>query len=84
MLLHPRGTIATVNFTLGFFSTTSALGALQTQLCHIVRAVTVVVCMTARQSVLDRAMHQQIRITPDRRGEMRVGIQGQTKMTVIL
>ena len=38
----------------------------------------------ARDARLDRAVHEQIRIAPDRRGEMRVGVVTEAEMPVVL
>ena len=38
----------------------------------------------AGQQVLERAMDHQVRVAPDRRGEVRIGREGQTKMADIV
>src|SRR5690606_19823845 len=83
MLLHPRGAVALVHLAFGFLGTARALGALQRQRRHLARAVEDLAA-PPRQHVLDRAMHQQVRIAPDRRGEMRVGLQCQAEMADVV
>ena len=51
---------------------------------HLGRAVRVLGRLAAGQRIADRAVHEQVRIAPDRRGEMRVGVQRQAEVPGIL
>ena len=66
VLLHPRGAITFVHFALCLVGAARAFGALQRQRRHRAAGVRIRRRLAAGQRVLDRAMHQQIRVAPDR------------------
>ena len=67
-----------------FVGTALVVGTVFAQRHHIVLAVTVVATLLLAEDVLDATMHQQIRITPDRRGEVSVVRQRQSEMAAVV
>src|SRR5690606_7552894 len=69
VLFHPRRAVAVAYLAFGLVGAALALGALQRQRRHLAGRIGERVALAARQRVLDRAVHQQVRVAPDRRGE---------------
>src|SRR5690606_13667832 len=84
VLPHPPRAVALVHFALGLVGPARTLRALQRQRRHFVRGIGVAVHALPGEAVLDRAVHQQVRIAADRRGEMRVGLQRQAEVADVL
>ena len=80
VLLHPCGAVAIVDLAGGVIGTTRTLRALQRQRRHLAWRILERLRPRAAERVLDRAMHQQIGITPDRRGEVRVRFQREAEV----
>ncbi|MNM57134.1 hypothetical protein D3C81_683270 [compost metagenome] len=84
VLFHPGRAETLIDFALGFVSTALTLGALQRQRRHFARGVGVLLARCAGQGVLDRTVHQQIRVTADRRGEVCIRLQRQAEVAVVV
>src|SRR5690606_41737935 len=61
-----------------------AFRTLQRQLRHRARRIAELLRLRATQRMLDRPMHQQVRIAPDRRGEVRVRLQREAEVADVL
>src|SRR5690348_7789024 len=72
VLLHPRTLVAVVDVALGLLCTSFGPRALRRHGRHLALGVEVRRRLAAGQRIADRAVHQQVRVTPDGRGEMRI------------
>ena len=84
VLFHPRRAVALVDFALGLIGATLAFRTLQRQRRHAALRIRERRRLRIGQRMLDRAMHQQIRIAADRRGEMRISLQRKTEVADVL
>ncbi|KAG0924890.1 hypothetical protein G6F32_013749 [Rhizopus arrhizus] len=84
VLFHPRRAVTLVDLALGLIGATLTLGTLQRQRGHFARVVGELVQRLAGQRGLDRAMHQQIGVAADRRSEVRVRLQRQAEVAVVV
>ena len=84
MLLHPRAAIALVDLALRLVGAPLLLRALQAQRRHLLGRVAEAVAVGRLQSMLDRTMQQQVRVTTDRRGEVAVSLQREPEVALVL
>ena len=84
VLFHPRRAVAVVDLARGLVGAPALLRALQGQAHHLAVGVLEAVRLLARQRVLDGAVHQQVRVAADGRGEVRVRIQRQAEVANVL
>ena len=80
MVAHVEAFEPRFDVTRGIVGTALGHGAMHTQL----RPLELRLVLLAFQHRLDGAMHQQVWITTDRRGEVRISLVAQTEVTHIL
>src|SRR5690606_12161949 len=74
LVFHELALEPGLDFTSGIFRPALVRGTDGAKALHFAARVVVTACLAPPQDVADSPVHQQVRVTPDRRGEVRVGV----------